>query len=319
MRASRLLSILLLLQNRGRLTAPELAEATGASVRTIYRDIDALAAAGIPVYGAPGPGGGYALVDGFRTRLTGLTREEASALFLAGIPGPAAELGLGALLAAAELKLLASLPPTLQASAALVRARFLLDAPGWFREEDRPRHLAAVASAVWEERSLQMRYRERERTVEPLGLVLKGGAWYLVARSDGEARTYRVSRIEALEALGGTFARPDDFDLADYWREAADAFFGRLYSGEAVVRLSPRGMARLPHLDDPWVTRATLASAEAPDSDGWSRVVIPIESEEIAVDQLLRLGPEAEVLAPESLRQRVADAVSAMARLYGNS
>src|ERR671917_1961826 len=175
MRASRLLSILLLLQARGRLTARELADELGVSLRTVYRDVDSLGAAGIPVYADRGPTGGYQLVDGYRTRLTGLTTDEAGTLFLAGVPGPAAELGLGSVLAAAELKLRASLPGELADRADRVRERFFLDAPGWFRADEPTPHLATVADAVWSERRLSVRYRrwrtprEVSRTLSPLG------------------------------------------------------------------------------------------------------------------------------------------------------
>lgn len=322
MRASRLLSILLLLQSRGRMTARELAEEAGVSLRTVYRDVDALSAAGVPVYGEPGPAGGYALIDGYRTRLTGLTPGEAGALFLAGVPGPAAELGLGSLLAAAELKLLAALPPGLRESAALARERFLLDAPGWFRDGDRPPHLAAIAGAVWEQQPLLVRYRGREgdgeRTIDPLGLVLKAGVWYLVARTGDESRTYRISRIEDLAVLDGRFERPVDFDLGDHWRESSERFLAHMYGDRATVRLSPRALRRLPQLlDDPWVARSTAESATLPGPDGWIQVRVPIESVEIAVAQLLRFGPEAEVLAPAELRRRMAEAALAMARIYG--
>ncbi len=322
MRSSRLLSILLLLQTRGRMTARELADEAGVSVRTIYRDIDALSAAGIPVYGDPGPTGGYALLDGYRTRLTGLTEEEAGALFLAGLPGPAAELGLGAMLATAELKVLAALPPGLRESATLARERFLLDAPGWFRPEDRPPHLAAVAAAVWEQRPLRMRYGRRgsarDRAINPLGLVLKGGVWYLVARpADGDGpRTYRVSRIESLDDVAGRFERPEGFDLAVYWRDASAAFLAEMQGGRAEVRISPRGMALLPHLADPWVASVAMDSAAPPDPDGWVRTTVPFESEDVATDQLLRFGPEIEVLAPADLRRRMADAARTMAAFY---
>ncbi|MFD1150012.1 helix-turn-helix transcriptional regulator, partial [Saccharothrix hoggarensis] len=190
MRASRLLSLLLLLQSRGRMTARELADELEVSIRTIYRDVEALGASGVPVYADRGPAGGYRLVDGYRTRLTGLTTEEAESLFLAGMPGPAAELGLGAVVAAAQLKVLAALPPELRSRAGRVRERFHLDAPGWFRGDEGTPHVAGIADAVWRQRRLRIRYVrwaqvEVERTVEPLGLVLKAGTWYLVARAHG--------------------------------------------------------------------------------------------------------------------------------------
>ncbi|WP_020578524.1 WYL domain-containing protein [Actinopolymorpha alba] len=189
MRASRLLSLLLLLQTRGRMTAPELAEELEVSVRTVYRDIDSLSAAGVPVYADRGPAGGYQLLDGYRTRLTGLTGDEAESLFLTGMPGQAAaELGLGSVLAATELKLMAALPPELRSRAGRIRERFHLDAPSWFREMERPEHLAAVADAVWNQRMIRIRYERWgqtvvTRTLEPYGLVLKTGVWYVAARA----------------------------------------------------------------------------------------------------------------------------------------
>src|SRR5262245_11112504 len=222
MRASRLLTILLILQARGRTTAQELANELEVSVRTVYRDVESLGAAGVPVYSERGPAGGYQLLDGYRTRLTGLTSAEAESLFLAGMPGPAAELGLGTVLAAAQLKLLAALPPELRSRAARIRERFYLDAPGWFHEADQTPYLAAVADAVWHQRALRVRYRrwggEVERTLEPLGLVLKAGAWYVVARVDEQPRAYRVARILDLVVLDRRFERPGDFDLAAFWQ-----------------------------------------------------------------------------------------------------
>lgn len=321
MRASRLLSLLLLLQSRGRMTARELAAEAGVSLRTVYRDVEALSTAGVPIFSEPGPAGGFELVAGFRTRLTGLTPGEASAIFLAGMPGAAADLGLGSLLAAAELKLLAALPPALRASAAQVRERFLLDAPGWFREGDEPRYLADIATAVWELRPLRMTYRSgeggRERVVYPLGLVLKAGVWYLVARAEQEQRTYRVSRIATLMVENGAFERPERFDLQDYWRASSEQFMARLYQGRATVRLSPQGRDLLHLLIDRWVAQVALESASAPDADGWIEVSLPIESENIALSQLLQFGPHAYVLAPATLRQRLAEAAVAMADAYG--
>src|SRR5271157_6449116 len=208
MRASRLISILLLLQTRNRLTAQELADELEVSVRTVYRDVEELSASGIPVFAERGTHGGFRLVEGYRTRLTGLTPEEAEAHFLSGYPGPAAQLGLGTVLAAAQLKVLAALPPELRSRASRLRQRFHLDAPGWFQEPDAVPHLQRIAEAVWSDRRLHMHYRRGaddgvlvERVVDPLGLVLKGGIWYLVARIDTGFRTYRVSRILDLDLL----------------------------------------------------------------------------------------------------------------------
>lgn len=320
MRASRLLSLLLLLQTRGRMTARELADALEVSVRTVYRDTEALAAAGVPIYADRGPAGGYQLLDGYRTRLTGLTPDEAEALFLAGVPGPAAELGLGTVLATAQLKLEAALPAELRARAARIRERFYLDAPGWFHEEEQNPFLGAVAEAVWEQRPIWVRYRrwggEVTRTLEPLGLVLKAGVWYLVAQAGGQPRTYRVSRMLELELQDGRFERPEGFDLAEYWRSWSEGFADRLYRDRATVRLSPRGVVLLPYLLGQGVARMALEAAGDPDATGWVQVEIPIESVEHAVPALLQLGADAEVLAPQSLRARMAMTVGALARLY---
>src|SRR5579859_6561765 len=189
MLASRLLSILMLLQARGRVSARELAAQFEVSVRTIHRDIDQLSAAGIPVYADRGRNGGFALMDGYRTKLTGLTQPEAEALFLAGLPGPAAQLGLADLLSTARLKLMAALPADVRPSAERIAARFHLDPAGWFHGTDSLASLQPVARAVWSGHCLRLRYRPAgqaeayPRRLGPLGLVLKAGVWYLVAQS----------------------------------------------------------------------------------------------------------------------------------------
>ncbi|MFI7440541.1 helix-turn-helix transcriptional regulator [Nonomuraea indica] len=323
MRASRLVSILLLLQTRGRMTARELADRLEVSVRTIYRDVESLHSAGIPLYGDAGPNGGYQLLDGYRTRLTGLTSDEAESLFLAGLPGPAAELGLGAVVTAAQLKLMAALPVELRDRAGRVRERFHLDAPTWYRDQDPATHLPAVADAVWNERVIQVRYRrwrapqEVERRLEPYGLVVKAGRWYLVARSGDRVSTYRVSQILALHPLPEHFTRPAGFDLAAYWQAYLAEFEERLRRGEAVVRLSPRGLELLGNLMTPGVVAAARTSAEPPDADGWTTVTVPIESVGHATGEFLRLGAEVEVLAPHELRRAVADTAAAVARRHG--
>ncbi|MGP4096681.1 helix-turn-helix transcriptional regulator [Nonomuraea sp. KM90] len=324
MRASRLVSILLLLQTRGRMTAQELAGRLEVSVRTIYRDVESLHSAGIPLYGDAGPKGGYQLLDGYRTRLTGLTTDEAESLFLAGLPGPAAELGLGAVVTAAQLKLMAALPVELRDRAGRIQERFHLDAPTWYRDREPATYLPAVADAVWNERRIQVRYRrwkapqEVERRLEPYGLVVKAGRWYLVARSD-DVRTYRVSQILDLHPLPEGFTRPEGFDLAAYWQGYLAEFEARLRWGEAVVRLSPRGLQRLADLMTPGVVAAARESAQPPDDDGWTRVTVPIESIEHAVGEFLRLGTDAEVLSPGELRHRLAATTSELARRYRTS
>ena len=310
MRASRLLAILLRLQQAGPATSAQLAVELEVSVRTIYRDVAALQAAGVPVWTETGPGGGVRLLDGWRSRLDGLTADEAGALFLGGAPGAVAELGLGTVLAAAQAKVLATLPPELRSRAARVRQRFLLDAPGWFHHGEELPHLATVADAVWASRRIDLRYRRGDgavaRRVDPLGLVLKGGTWYLVARHRGTPLTYRVSRIVDAVALDGHFERPDDFDLAAHWAESSAAFDRSILRERVRLRLSPPAAGALGFFVDATAAAEALAAAGPPDTDGWIEVELAVEEEAVAAGQLLGLGDGVEVLAPASLRASIA-------------
>ena len=322
MRASRLLSLLLLLQNRGRMTAPALAAELDVSVRTVFRDVTALAAAGVPVYADRGPHGGFQLLDGYRTRLTGLTPQEAEALFLSGMPQPARELGFGANLAAAELKLTAALPVSYRDAASRIRERFHLDPRGWFREPDEVPHLSVIADAVWREVRLRIRYRRWEptpetvtRTLSPLGLVLKAGTWYLVAARGGEARTYKVANVRAVTVLDERARRPDGFDLAEHWRAGVVAYESRASREEALIALSPKGFASLEDVL-PGTPKEVLAAAEPADAEGWQRVRLPVESVPHAVADLLRFGREVRVLGPPALLTAMRAEVLALHGLY---
>lgn len=323
MRASRLLSLLLLLQTRGRMTAPELAAELEVSVRTVYRDVEALSAAGVPVYADRGPAGGYQLLDGYRTRLNGLTAEEASSLFLAGLPGPAAELGLADVVATAELKLLAALPPEPRSHASRMRERFLLDVPSWYRSGDDVPHLGEVAEAVWDQRPIHITYRrwgqkEVDRIVHPYGLVLKGGSWYLVAAPPGGSpRTYRVARVLTLETLPGHSQRPEGFELAAFWTGYAKEFRERMYTAECVVKLAPGRGELLAFTLGRDVVEAALAAAGEPDPEGWLTLTLPVESITHARWLLLRMGADVEVLEPPELRALMREAVAELHKLYG--
>ena len=322
MRASRLMSILLLLQSRGRLTADELAAHFEVSVRTIYRDIDQLSAAEVPVYADRGPGGGFQLLDGYRTKLTGLSPAEAETLFMAGLPGPAAELGLADALATAQLKLTAALPESTRANARRVATRFHLDPVDWFRSAQSARLLPAIAAAVWGETCIDVQYRRAgidktvSRRLQPLGLVLKAGTWYVVAQVGDSIRTYRVSNILELASTTERFPRPKDFDLVRFWNASSRAYEVGLYRGAALLRVSKRGMARLETLGAT-VLQAAHDTAEPEADGGWTRITIPIESIDQAAWDMLKLGGEAEVLKPVALRRRVAQAARDVARLNG--
>lgn len=320
MRASRLLTILMILQTRGRTSAELLADELEVSVRTVYRDIDQLSAAGVPVYAETGRNGGFALLDGWKTRLNGLTAPEARALFFSGLPGPAGELGLGDEAAQAELKLLAALPADWQAEARRMSSRFHLDPRGWFQPGYKPEFLKLVAEAVWSETRIAIRYESwkdvQDRVIEPLGLVLKGGVWYVVAQRDGNARTYRLSQIQALGPTGETFTRPKNFDLPSHWQEATKQFERDIYVGTARVRANEIGRRKLRGLSDT-VRTAVEALTLVPDADGWAEFDVPIEEVGWASHELTKIGDDVEVLGPPELRARVVANVEKMARLYG--
>lgn len=294
------MSLLLLLQTRGQLTAGNLAERLEVSERTIQRDVEALAEAGVPVEAVRGPAGGYRLSGGYRTRLTGLTAEEAEALFV----GPAAELGLGRVFADARLKVLAALPPELQRRAERSALLFHLDTRGWFRGEDKTPHLPALSAAVWRGRRVAARYREGPRTVrrtlDPLGLVLKAGAWYLVARRSAGMRVYRVSRFASVRILEEGFDRPSGFDLARYWEEWSTTFEASRPRVEVTIRASELVRRFLPR---------DVRAEEG-------LYVVGFENLEEAFRDLLRFGPDAEVLEPPQLRARMAATAREVAGLY---
>ncbi|MCZ4121682.1 helix-turn-helix transcriptional regulator [Streptomyces sp. H39-S7] len=331
MRAARLIHLVLLLQNRGSMRAAELAEALEVSERTVARDVLALSEAGVPVYAERGRAGGYRLVGGYRTRLTGLGRNEAEALFLSGVPGALRDMGLADTGSAARLKVTAALLPELRDASHSAAQRFHLDAPGWYQEPETPPLLPALADAVWDDRPVSARYRrgerEVERELEPYGLVLKGGIWYLAARTvtpaAGQYRVYRVDRFTAVEpvpaatdAPGGRFERDPGFDLPGFWAERAAEFARAILRDEVVVRLTEAGARRLPAVVDRAAAQAALDAAGPPDGRTGVTVTLPVESLDVAFTQLLALGPEAEVIAPDGLRERFAEAARAMAERY---
>lgn len=347
MRASRLVTLLFVLQRRRAATAAELAAELEVSERTIYRDVAALTEAGVPLWTEPGPSGGIRLVEGWRTRLDGLTAPEAAAILGVAAPQVLADLGLSSALAGAQAKLLATLPESLHAHAAMVAQRVHVDAPGWFHTPREVTALSAVAEAVWSQQVLHVRYRrgagpapggagdagvtEVERTIEPLGLVLKAGVWYVVAavaegaavpkrgvgagppvadrrrgRDEAPVRTYRLDRVVAATPSGASFTRPDGFDLAAHWAQGARRFEGSLLRATVRLRLSPRGLRLLPQVTDSEAALRAVAAAQ-PQDDGWSLVTLENEGDRVVAGQLLSLGPEVEVLEPAAVRERLAE------------
>jgi len=329
MRSSRLLSILLRLQLRGRVTASELAREFEVAVRTVYRDLDALSAAGVPLHAERGRGGGIVLAAGWRAPPGGLTGAEARGVPLAGLAGAARDLGLGPEAAAVQLKLLASLPADAAADAGRMAERLHVDPLPWYHQAEDLPLLPALATALWEGRQVQVHYEswqgQTQRRLSPLGLVLKGGLWYLVAgtRDRGSKvalRTYRVSGIRSLQVLASPAQRPPGFVLASHWSASVASFETRIMEGRATVCISPEGLAILRAVQPiaaAWAQRTATALGGAQGRAGWVRAELPTESDGHAARQLLRLGTEVEVLAPAALRAAVAKEAAAVARRHG--
>ena len=322
MRADRLLSLLMLLQRRGQMTAQALADELETSVRTIYRDIDALSAAGIPIYAERGRGGGCALLDSFQTNLTGLTENEVRALFMLSIPGPLADLGVSQELRAAMLKLSAALPAARRQDEEHVRQRIHLDSSWWFQSNEPVPHLDTIQQAVWRDCRLQLTYRRpypardpAERLVEPYGLVAKAGVWYLVAARQEQFRAYRVSRILEARLLPDHFERCPAFDLAAFWKAWRTEYEENRPYYPVVVRVSPDFAPLLPlYFGDP--LREQIGRTGPPDADGWITVTLPFERLEAARDRILGFGRAVEVLEPEALRLSVIDYAQQIIAFY---
>ncbi|WP_128437001.1 helix-turn-helix transcriptional regulator [Streptomyces cyaneus] len=320
MRADRLLSLLLCLQSRGRMTARQLADELEVSVRTVYRDLEALAAAGVPVVASGGPGGGCRLMDGWRSPLLGISAEEATALLAVSAGGPLERLGLGDALSQARLKLVASLPAAGRADTQAAAARFHIDTQAWFRPPELVPHLAELVDAVRGDGRLRLTHRRPDgrttkKTVDPLGLVAKAGVWYLVARSRDGIRAHRAARITGVERLTGTFARPGDFDLAEFWSRWTTEFEASLDQLPVAVRLTTYALAALPAiLGD---TRSAANATPDPE-DGWHRLTLHFDSPLAARRRLLGFGPELEVLEPADVRADLAETARRIADRYGH-
>jgi predicted DNA-binding transcriptional regulator YafY len=317
MRADRLLSILLLLETHQRLTGRELARRLEVSERTIHRDMEALGMAGVPVTAERGTGGGWSLLEGYRTNLTGLTEAEMQALLLARPSRLLADLGLRQAADAALIKLLAALPEMSRRSAEYARQRLHVDGAGWHEAAEAVPYLLPIQEAIWQERKLRLTYQRGdgatvERLVEPLGLVAKGGIWYVVAAVEGEMRSYRVSRVRDAQATEESFARRPDFDLAAYWEETTADFKAHLPRYPATLRADPAIISAMRRAD----RYARVEDVGPPESDGWLTVSMLFEEEHNACEYVLRFGAQVEVVEPATLRQLVIQAAEAVLALY---
>mgnify|MGYP001460022181 CR=1 FL=1 len=317
MRADRLLSILLLLQVHRRMTARELAKRLEVSERTIYRDIEALSTAGVPVMAERGVGGGCSLLAEYRTNLTGLNDAEIQAIFLTSPTHLLADLGLRQASEAAFIKLLAALPAINRRGAEYARQRIHIDTTGWHHSEEHVLCLPVLQEAIWQERKIVFTYQRSdaviiEREADPIGLVAKGSAWYLVVVVEGELRNYRASRIQAARLLDEPCQRPPDFDLAAYWKQSSTSFVANLPRYPVVVRATADALQRMQYA----LRYARIQQTDAPDSDGWTRLTINFENEREACSIILGFGPELEVIEPVALREQITALARSVVEMY---
>lgn len=323
MRADRLVSLVLLLRQRGRLSAAALARELEVSTRTVLRDIEALSTAGIPVYAERGRHGGFALVPGFRTELTGLSHDEALALLVAGSRRGAQAFGLGSPLASAMLKVVDALPESYRHTAAGVAERLLIDpetdllSRPLASEEVPETVVSEVRRAVFAGHRLRIRYGAADqpatwRTVDPIGLVTVRDRGYLLATRSGADRTYRLSRVLAAEELPEPAQRPDRVDLDQAWRERSTRFRAGGDQVTVVVRLHPERREEL-------VRTALAVRDDGAERDGWLRLEVAFQDARHAEWALWQLGLEAEAMRPSWLRASLRDRAAAIAARYGAS
>jgi predicted DNA-binding transcriptional regulator YafY len=316
MRADRLISIVLLLQANGRMTAETLATRLEVSQRTILRDMDALSTAGVPVLAERGTGGGWRLIDGYETKLTGLTPAEIRSLFLARPPALLAELGLKEAADAAWLKLRAALPVAVREQAEFVRQRLLIDSRNWRDSAEPLTSLPVLLESLWSGQRLKFLYEKAdgetsEREVDPLGLVARANRWYLVAGKGDEQRTYRVSRIRSPEILTQRATRPNAFDLAAYWEASTNRFREHLPRYHATFLVTPRAL--------PWACYRPWRVLEQAPAGERVRVSLRFDAPEEAQQFALSLGADVEVVEPQELRESVIATASAVLAAYAGS
>ncbi|MFN2237645.1 MAG: helix-turn-helix transcriptional regulator [Anaerolineales bacterium] len=324
MRADRLISMLMILQTRGKVTASDLAAELEVSERTVYRDVTALSISGVPVYAERGPGGGICLVEQYRSNLTGLTREEVRALYMIGIPQPLAQLGFGPDLRGAMLKLAASLPSSLKSDEALARQRVYLDPEPWdrYRKPVTMPFLQTIQQAVWQGRVLHIRYElfagpqidSLDVVLVPYGLVAKGGEWYLVAQQEDHIAVLPVDRVIAAQIQDKSFQMPPDFNLESFWKQWCQGQSGYQRAFAVRMRIHPDLITKLPSQ----IRQAMRATGAEDDEQGRVTFEIRFGSFEEARTRLLRLGNAVEVVEPVALRYSLRDYAEQIIAVYSN-
>jgi predicted DNA-binding transcriptional regulator YafY len=323
MRADRLITLVLLLQRHGKLSASELAEELEVSERTIHRDIDALSSAGIPVYGEPGRGGGFALLDSYQTNLTGLTETEVQTFFALSIPAQLSELGIWKDLSALQIKLSRAMPSYGREGEDEIHQRLLIDSVWWHQSEEPIPHLLTVEQGVWQDRSMHITYRpffaERlRRRVNPYGLVAKAGVWYLVCVQSKRNRVHRVDELLDVELADEKFERDPDFSLAAFWEDWCSRQEKVHASVAVTARFSPQLVPDLPK----YFGRPILENIDHDGqikSDGSIVLTTSFRSLVDARTRMLSFGNAVEVLEPLALRLSVADFARQIAGMYSKS
>lgn len=306
MRADRLLVIILLLQNKGKLTAANLAKELGVSRRTILRDVEALSFAGIPIYAEGGNGGGIALDEHYRTSLTGLKEAEIRTLFISTHPQRLNDLGLGDAAQSTLLKLSASIPFAHQQSVAHIRQRILVDPDWWYYDTQQMPFWDNLVHAVYGDYCIAATYETHqgeviERVLEPYSLVAKSSLWYLIARRDTDFRTYRVARFQQITLLDQGFKRQPDFDLPTYWRKHVQEFPNTMPAFRFTLQIAPDQLNFIQRIIPGHYTIESV-----PEGD-WLTISIQLETMELARMLVFGLGTQAIVVEPLELQQAVLD------------
>lgn len=321
MRADRLLSLMLLLQARGRMTADDLAQRLEVSERTIYRDVDALSAAGVPVYTQSGTNGGIFLDEGYRISLTGLSQDQVLSLFASTDAGPLEDIGLSQAVQDTLLKLFAALPERHKSEVERMRQRFHIDPTGWFQRQDVSAYVATLQQAVWEDYCVHIEYQTVEHgvhiaTVDAYALVNKSDVWYLIGRKpNGDYRTYRLTRLHDLQLSTDHFHRDPTFDLVGYWHQSRQEFQNQM------AQLFPAYPTTLRvHPQMFWYFGSFLegrfTALGNPDGDGWHMVRVEFASMEEARMHAMGLGGAVEIIEPDELRTHIIAQANSLLQQY---
>lgn len=318
MRGDRLISILLMLQSQGRITAKELAQKLEVSERTIYRDMEALSGSGIPVFADRGKNGGWALIDGYQTDLTGLKESEIHALFAPVSPQLLDDLGLTRTSEDARNKVIASMPAAYRKSAKDIWNLIHIDTSSWRGTKEKIASFEVLKNAIWKNNKLEILYQRADGQtnhyiVQPLGLVAKGSIWYFIAaKENGDIRNYRASRIQSAVLGKETFERPDGFDIAAYWKSSKQAFIKALPSYEVRLNVSGAVMPRLSFSNH----FVRIIETEPTEKEGWKSVKLAFDTKEEAKRYILGFADQMTIIKPEELHSEILQMAEAAVAHY---